>query len=51
MPEIALDFRTRDYVTDLGTAVRSLRAFVTIKIGSVRLLCFLDTGAPFRLGD
>lgn len=49
MPEIALDFRARDYVTDLGTAVRSLRAFVTIEIGSVRPLCFLDTGAPFSI--
>lgn len=34
---------------DLGTAVRSLRAFVTIEIGSVRPLCFLDTGAPFSI--
>lgn len=49
MPDIPLDFRARDYVTDLGTAVRSLRAFVTIEIGSLRPLCFLDTGAPFSI--
>ncbi len=49
MPDIPLDFRAKDYVTDLGTAVRSLRAFVTIQIGPLRPLCFLDTGAPFSI--
>ena len=47
MPDIPVDVRTKDYVTDQGFAARSLRLFVTIEIGSVRPLCFLDNGAPF----
>jgi hypothetical protein len=49
MPDISVDFRTKDYVTEQGTAVRSLRPFVAIQIGSLRPLCFLDTGAPFNI--
>jgi len=49
MPDMPLDFRVKDYVTDLGTRLRSLRAFVTIEIGCLRPLCFLDTGAPFSI--
>jgi hypothetical protein len=49
MPDIPLDFRAKDFVTDLGTAVRSWRAFLTIEIGAIRPLCFFDTGAPFSI--
>ena len=49
MPDIPLEFRVKDYLTDQGIAVRSLRPFVTIQIGSVRPMCFLDTGAPFNI--
>lgn len=49
MPSISLDFRTRDYVTDFGVRLRSVRPFVGAQLGSVRPLCFVDTGAPLSI--
>jgi hypothetical protein len=49
MPNVAIDIRMKDYVTDQGIIVRSHRAFVTVQIGSVWPLCFVDTGAPFNI--
>ncbi len=31
MPDIALDFRAIEYVTDLGVTVRAMRAFVDVE--------------------
>lgn len=54
MPDIALDFRTVQYVTDLGIAVSAMRAFVGVEFPTqtgttVDYDCFVDIGAPFSV--
>ena len=54
MPDIPLNFRTIDYVTDLGIAVRAMRAFVDVEFPTqagttVDFDCFVDIGAPFSV--
>lgn len=54
MPDIPLDFRAIEYVTDLGVAVRAMRAFVDVEFPTqadttVDFDCFVDIGAPFSV--
>ena len=54
MPDISLDLRGIDYVTDQNVTVRAWRAFVRVRfVGRngllVRFQAFVDPGAPFSV--
>jgi hypothetical protein len=56
MPDISLDLRGIDYVTDQDAMVRAWRAFVPVRfVGPNALLvgfqAFVDPGAPFSGGQ